>query len=88
MKNWGMSAKDKLKNIKNKTGENFNDLIRQNDKERFLERLENSAYKDKFILKGGIFFLVCTGLKYMPTKDIEFMYRDMIHKDNFDKKMR
>ncbi len=88
MKNWGMSVKDKLKNIKNKTGENFNDLIRQYVQERFLARLEKSAHKDSFILKGGILFLVWTGLKYRPTKDLDFMYRGMIEKGTLVQKIK
>lgn len=47
--------KQKIKNIQTKTGIPAQLLQRNFIMERFLFRLSQSAYKENFILKGGVF---------------------------------
>lgn len=41
--------------------------------EEFLRRLSHSAYKDKMVLKGGMFIYTLTAFKSRPTRDIDFL---------------
>lgn len=41
--------------------------------EEFLRRLSHSAYKDKMVLKGGMFIYTLTSFKSRPTRDIDFL---------------
>ena len=49
------SVKDRLKNITKKTGREFQDLLISYGLERTIYRISISKYKERFILKGGIF---------------------------------
>lgn len=48
------SVKQRLKNVSNKQGIIFNDILSMYFLERFLYRLSISKYNDNFVLKGGI----------------------------------
>lgn len=50
------SIKGRLKNISNKTGKTFQDLLIAYGLERTIYRISISKYNRRFILKGGIFF--------------------------------
>ena len=41
--------------------------------EEFLRRLSHSEYKDKMVLKGGMFIYTLTDFKSRPTRDIDFL---------------
>ena len=43
--------------------------------ERFLFRLSQSYYKNTFILKGALLFLVWNEYNYRPTRDIDLLGR-------------
>ena len=51
------SVKARLKNVAMETGRTFQDLLGSYGMERTLYRLSISDYRDKFTLKGGIFFI-------------------------------
>ncbi len=67
------SVKDRLKNIARETGKDFNFVCIQYLQERFLGRLEKSTYRDNFILKGALLFLVYRIPAVRPSKDIDFL---------------
>ncbi|WP_051330738.1 nucleotidyl transferase AbiEii/AbiGii toxin family protein, partial [Aneurinibacillus terranovensis] len=57
---------------------------------RFLYRLSISEYRDKFVLKGGLFLFSLTQFKARPTKDIDFLARQIANdieyiKETFEK---
>ena len=47
--------------------------------EEFLRRLSHSEYKDKMVLKGGMFIFTLTEFKSRPTRDIDFLVHDRRH---------
>lgn len=67
------SVKDRLKNIARETGKDFNFVCIQYLQERFLARLEKSAYRDHFILKGALLLLAYNIPAVRPSKDIDFL---------------
>lgn len=71
-----MQIKDKLKNIANKKGINFNTLLRLYMYDRFIERLAISKYKDNFILKGGFYLSTLFGIENRTTMDIDAAFKN------------
>ena len=55
-KNLAASVRQRLLNRAKKEGKPFNQLLQHFALERFLYRLGHSAYKQQFILKGGLMF--------------------------------
>lgn len=70
-----MTSADQLKAlIKNAARSNSADaqlLLRHYMMERFLERLAVSAYKDNFIIKGGMLVTAMVGLRSRATMDLD-----------------
>ncbi len=56
----------------------FQEVLQYYAMERFLYRLTQSQYTDKFILKGALMFTAWGGLSSRPTKDIDLL----AHMDN------
>lgn len=56
MKNVAASVRARLLNHSRSSGESFNDLLEQYATGRFLWRLSESAYRERFILKGAQLF--------------------------------
>jgi predicted nucleotidyltransferase component of viral defense system len=77
IKNIPASVSERLKNIAKTSGKAFDTLLLLYLQERFLYRLSISDYKDKFILKGGLFLFSQTQFKARPTKDIDFLARQI-----------
>ena len=72
------STKARIKNIADKTGKNYQDLLTAYGLERTIYRLSISEYKDRFILKGGIFLYDISGGDYaMATTDIDFLAQNI-----------
>jgi len=71
--NFGASVRQKLLNLRDKTGEDFNALLTQFAIERFLYRLSRSTLADRFVLKGAMLFRVWSGCLHRPTKDIDLL---------------
>ena len=63
--------KDLIKNMAKDFNSQSHILMRNYMMERFLERLANSAYKEKFILKGGKLIASMVGLDIRATMDID-----------------
>lgn len=45
--------------------------------EEFLRKLSSSDYSDNLILKGGMFIYTLTEFDSRPTRDIDFMLRNL-----------
>ena len=74
-KNLPSSVHQRLLNLANATQRPFNELLQYFVMERFLYRLCQSAYADRFILKGALMFSVWQGPFARPTRDIDFQGR-------------
>ncbi|WP_052339458.1 nucleotidyl transferase AbiEii/AbiGii toxin family protein [Gorillibacterium massiliense] len=79
IKNIPASVSERLKNIARESGKAFDSLILLYFQERFLYRLSISDYKDNFILKGGLFLFSQTGFKSRPTKDVDFLAKQIVN---------
>lgn len=67
------SIRQRLLNLSRARGEDFGFVLTRYANERFLYRLCQSEYANKFVLKGGILFLAWTEELYRPTRDIDFL---------------
>ena len=63
--------KDLIRNMAKRINGQPHILMRNYMMERFLERLANSAYREKFILKGGMLVASMIGLDLRATMDID-----------------
>jgi predicted nucleotidyltransferase component of viral defense system len=71
--NVGASVRQRLLNLRDTTGEDFNTLLTQFAIERFLYRLSRSSIADRFVLKGAMLFRVWSGSLHRPTKDVDLL---------------
>lgn len=71
--NVGASVRQRLLNLRDKTGEDFNALLTQFAIERFLYRLSQSSHAERFVLKGAMLFRVWFGSLHRPTKDLDLL---------------
>ena len=75
-RNAAVSVKQRLFNLARQRSEDFNFLLTRYAVERLLYRLDQSAYKDRFVLKGALLFHLKAGtLPYRPTRDVDFLGR-------------
>jgi predicted nucleotidyltransferase component of viral defense system len=63
----------RLKNLSERDHLDFNFLLLRYIQERFLARLAESSYVNKFVLKGGFLLLAYNIQKARPTKDLDFL---------------
>ncbi|MCF6194656.1 MAG: nucleotidyl transferase AbiEii/AbiGii toxin family protein [Kangiellaceae bacterium] len=73
IKNIAASTRQKLLNKARKDQRPFAELLQYFAMERFLYRLSQSKYKDKFILKGALALLAWNAPTVRPTKDIDLL---------------
>ena len=77
VRNAAASVHQRLLNFSRKRNEDNNLILIRYGLERFLYRLANSEYADRFVLKGAMLFLVWTNNAHRPTKDFDlFGYGD------------
>jgi predicted nucleotidyltransferase component of viral defense system len=74
-KNLPASVRQRLANKAKETNRPFQELLHYFTMERFLFRLSQSQYADKFILKGALMFTAWGGLSSRPTRDIDLLAR-------------
>lgn len=72
-KNMASSVRQRLLNISKERNMDYQLLLRRYGLERFLYRLSQSGYKDTFILKGALLFLVWDELTSRPTRDADLL---------------
>ena len=77
VKNIPASVRERLKNIAKQSGKTFDLILLLYFQERLLYRLSISDYRDKFVLKGGLFLFSLTQFKSRPTKDIDFLAKQI-----------
>ena len=70
MINTARQLKDLIRNLSKKNAADAQILMRNYMMERFLERVSLSAYRDKFILKGGMLVAAMVGLYARSTMDM------------------
>lgn len=63
--------KGRLKALAAKEGADAKMLLRHFMMERFLERLSASAYREKFVIKGGFLVTALVGVSMRSTMDID-----------------
>ncbi|MCL2330202.1 MAG: nucleotidyl transferase AbiEii/AbiGii toxin family protein [Phycisphaerae bacterium] len=74
-KNTAASIHQRLLNAAKQAGRPFNELLQYYAIERFLFRLSQSAYADRFFLKGALTLLVLRIPVTRPTRDIDLLGR-------------
>jgi predicted nucleotidyltransferase component of viral defense system len=69
------SIHQRLLNLAREQGRPFQELLQHYTLERFLYRLGQSPYADRFVLKGALMFRVWEGPLSRPTRDIDLLGR-------------
>lgn len=76
-KNIAASRRDKLFNISRTDGRNFDFLLLLYLQERLLYRMMQSVFADRLVLKGGLLMYSVFGHISRPTRDIDWLARDL-----------
>lgn len=74
-KNIAASVRQKLLNLARNDKRPFNEILQYYAMERFLYRLSQSVYADRFILKGALMLRVWRSPEFRPTMDIDMLGR-------------
>jgi predicted nucleotidyltransferase component of viral defense system len=72
-KNMAASVRDRLLTLARERGEDFQLLLTNYGLERLLYRLSHSDYRDRFILKGAMLFVLWGDQPHRPTRDVDFL---------------
>jgi predicted nucleotidyltransferase component of viral defense system len=72
-KNIAASVRDRLLALARERGEDFQLILTQYGLERLLYRLSQSGYRNRFILKGAMLFVVWGDQPHRPTRDVDFL---------------
>jgi len=72
-KNLDVSVHRRLLNLSRERNEDFNLILTRYAVERFLYRLTNSKYVDKFVLKGAMLMVIWVGQSHRPTRDLDLL---------------
>lgn len=75
LKNIPASVRDRLLHLARTQKRPFNELLQYYGMERFLYRLSQSSYADRFILKGALMLRVWQAPALRPTMDIDMLGR-------------
>lgn len=73
LKNVAASVKERLRQIHEKTNEDYQLLLNRHVIERFLYRLSLSQHKDRFVLKGALLFVFWNGAPHRMTRDVDLL---------------
>lgn len=87
IKNLEASIKARLQNISKENGLTLDYVVLRYMQEKLLKRLSISAYKENFVLKGGLFFLLFDNLNPRVTKDIDFLGNNIDNSKEFVEKV-
>ncbi len=74
-KNTAASIRARLLTLAQSKGQEYQRVLGRYAVERFLYRLGQSPYRDKFALKGATLFTLWTGHTHRPTKDLDLLGR-------------
>ncbi len=72
-KNMAVSVRDRLLNLARERGEDFQLILTRYGLERLLYRLGKSEYRDLFVLKGAMLFMLWGDQSHRPTRDVDFL---------------
>jgi len=72
-KNTAASIRVRLLALAQSKGQDFQRILGRFAIERFLYRLGNSTYRDRFAIKGATLFTLWTGETHRPTKDLDLL---------------
>jgi predicted nucleotidyltransferase component of viral defense system len=72
-KNLAASIRARLLRLAQDGGEDYQRMLGRYAIERFLYRLGQSSYRDRFVLKGATLFTLWTGHTHRPTKDLDLL---------------
>jgi len=72
-KNLSASVRRRLLNLARQRNEVFDLILIRYATERFLYRLSQSEYKDRFVLKGAMLFILWMGESHRPTRDLDLL---------------
>lgn len=75
VKNMAASVRDRLLMLAHERGEDFQFILNRFGVERLLYRLSRSAYRDRFVLKGAMLFVVWSEAPHRPTVDLDLLGR-------------
>lgn len=67
------SVHQRLLNIRDMTGEQFNHLLLRYGMERLLYRIQAAGHSDSFVLKGAMLFALWYDVPGRPTRDIDLL---------------
>lgn len=87
-KNTAESVRARLLALAQSKGEDYQRVLSRYAIERFLYRLGQSPYRDKFVLKGATLFTLWTGQTHRPTKDMDLLGRGLSAIDEVEKTIR
>jgi predicted nucleotidyltransferase component of viral defense system len=71
--NLAASIRARLLRLAQDTGEDYQRVLGRYGIERFLYRLGQSPYRDRFALKGATLFTLWTGQAHRPTRDLDLL---------------
>ena len=74
-RNVAVSVRQRLLNLRETQGGDYNALLTQYAIERFLYRLSKSEFAEHFVLKGAMLFRVWSGALHRLTKDLDLLGR-------------
>ena len=77
VKNMAASLLTRLKNQSKEEGIPFQMVLQLFAQEEFLRKLALSQYADNLILKGGMFIYTLTEFDSRPTRDIDFLIKNL-----------
>ena len=77
MSSKAMSLKAKIRNYAKKNNIAAQVVLQNYMFERFLARLSESEYKDKFVIKGGMLIAAIVGLDTRSTMDLDATLRGL-----------
>jgi len=81
IKDVAASIRQRLYNHAKAAGRPFQEVLQYFAMERFLYRLAQSTYADKFVLKGALMLTAWRAPSSRPTKDIDLLARMSNHVD-------
>lgn len=73
IKNVAASVRERLYQLSQKRGEDFQLMLTRYGLERLLYRLGRSKYRDRFVLKGAMLFSLWGEEMYRATRDVDFL---------------
>ena len=82
MSSKAMSLKAKIRNYAKKNNIAAQVVLQNYMFERFLARLSESEYKDKFVIKGGMLIAAIVGLDTQSTMDLDATLRGLLERNS------